>query len=230
VAVAKNILGIDTSRPETAIGINREVITWESRRNQSEELLPQIAKLLRSVKITKEEIKGVVVNLGPGSFTGLRVGITVANGFGFGLRIPVLGVNEFDIIKKFYPKIDLIILDAKRNELFIQKNKNKPRLIATNNLNRQIKAGDRVYVDDVELIPKIHEQLKKAGTIFIPNLSRTDKMEAMLDNAKLPKTFKQVLPIYIREANITLRAKRPSLRVQRLSKSATGPAAKSKKK
>lgn len=200
--MAKNILGIDTSKPETVIGINGQVVSWISKHNQSKELLPRIDKLLNSKKILKAKIKGVVVNLGPGSFTGLRIGVTVANGFGFGLKIPVLGMSEFDVIKKIIPKIDLIILDAKRDELFIQKNK-KLELIAINKLSKQIKIGDRVYVDDVELVPRIHEQLKRAGTIFIPNLSRTDKMEAMLATPKMPKTFKQVLPVYIREANIT---------------------------
>jgi len=207
--ISNNILGIDTSRPETVIGINGKIVSWISMRNQSKELLPKIDKLLKSQKIVKEKIKGVVVNLGPGSFTGLRVGVIVANGFGFGFKIPVLGMSEFDVIKKIYPKINLIILDAKRNELFIQKNK-KHELIAIEKLSTKIKIGDRVYVDDVELIPKIHEQLKKAGTIYLPNLSRKNKMKTMLENAKLPKTFKQVLPVYIREANITLRTKRPS--------------------
>lgn len=99
-------LGIDTSEAETGIGLAvasskgtparkgeniREIQTWTSHRNQSKELLPKIDKLLRKHKVQSEQLKWVVVNLGPGSFTGLRVGISVANAFGYGLNIPVIG-------------------------------------------------------------------------------------------------------------------------------------------
>lgn len=200
---SNNILGIDTSQPETVIGLNGKVVSWLSTRNQSKELLPKIDKLLKSQKVLAKKLKGVVVNLGPGSFTGLRVGITVANGFGYGLKIPVLGVSEFDVIKKAYPKVDLVILDAKRGELFVQKRFDRPKLTPIDKLSREIKIGDNIYIDDYNLIGAAHGQLKRAGTIYIPNISRREKMQLMLENAKLPKKFSQVLPLYIRGANIT---------------------------
>jgi len=89
------ILAIDTTESETGIGVAKntgnEIKTWVSVRNQSKELLPNIDKLLKKNKIKSEQLKWVAVNLGPGSFTGLRVGISVANTFGYGLNIPVIG-------------------------------------------------------------------------------------------------------------------------------------------
>ena len=146
--ISNNILGIDTSRPETVIGLNGKIVSWISQRNQSKELLPKIGELLKSQKVPKEKVRGVVVNLGPGSFTGLRVGVTVANGFGYGLKIPLVGMSEFDVIKKAHPKTDVIVLDAKRGELFIQKRSEKPKLIPAGKLNREIKTEDSIYVDD----------------------------------------------------------------------------------
>jgi len=221
--ISNNILGIDTSQPETVIGLNDKVVSWVSKRNQSKELLPKIDRLLKGQKVApgragKEKIRGVVVNLGPGSFTGLRVGVTVANGFGYGLKIPVLGMSEFDVIKKAYSKIDIAVLDARRGELFIQKKSEKPKLIPAEGLSREIKVGDSVYIDNYNLVGLIHGQLKKAGTIYIPSIGRKQKMQLMLAKPKLPKKFSQVLPLYIRGANITLRARGRS-----------GPAAKPKK-
>ncbi len=204
-----NILGIDTSQPETVIGLNGRVISWVSKRNQSKELLPKIDKLLKTQKVAKDKIRGVVVNLGPGSFTGLRVGVTVANGFGYGLKIPVRGINEFDVIKQAYPKINVIVLDAKRGELFIRTKSDKPKLIPVAKLSREIKVGDSIYIDDHNLIGYIHGQLKRAGTIYIPSVSRKQKMQLMLQWAKLPKKFSQIFPLYIRGANITFRARGP---------------------
>ena len=89
------ILAIDTTQPETGIGLlvnNQSVIkTWVSQHNQSDELLPNIGKLLKKQGIEPTQLNSVAVNLGPGSFTGLRVGISVANAFGYGLQIPVIG-------------------------------------------------------------------------------------------------------------------------------------------
>ena len=130
----KNILGIDTSQQTTVIGINGRVVAWESVRNQSKELLPRIDKLLKGQKIKPEALKGVVVNIGPGSFTGLRVGVTIANGFGYGLKIPVAGVSEFDVIKAMYNKADWIVLNARRDELFVQYKKTKPILMSKENI------------------------------------------------------------------------------------------------
>ena len=89
------VLAIDTIESDTGIGLIGpnilEIKTWTSIRNQSQELLPNIDKLLKKNKIKPEQLKLIAVNLGPGSFTGLRVGISVANTFGYGLNIPVIG-------------------------------------------------------------------------------------------------------------------------------------------
>ncbi len=92
------ILGIDTTEDATGIGLIGpnvlKIKTWTSIRNQSQELLPNIDKLLKNNKIKPEQLKWVAVNLGPGSFTGLRVGISTANTFGYGLNIPVIGKSK----------------------------------------------------------------------------------------------------------------------------------------
>jgi len=89
------ILAIDTTEENTGIGISggnlTKIKTWVSRRNQSQELLPNIDKLLKSQRVKPEGLKWIAVNLGPGSFTGLRVGVSIANAFGYGLGIPVIG-------------------------------------------------------------------------------------------------------------------------------------------
>jgi len=205
-----NVLGIDTAESETAIGLNDEVVSWLSVRNQSKKLLPQIAKLIRSQKLTPQKIKGVVVNIGPGSFTGLRVGLTVANGFGYGLKIPVIGMSEFDIIRLFYPKADIIALDAKRGELFVQVGKHSPKMMPVKKLGGLIKRGMSIYIES-GLVVALHPQLKKAGTIYLAEIPRVEKMAAMLRIAgqrvsrseKKTKRFMPIMPLYLRGANIT---------------------------
>ncbi len=96
----KYILVIDTSDKETGIGLVGEGLNktkvWISERNQSQELLPNIDNLLKENGINPEELKWVSVNLGPGTFTGLRVGLSVANTFGYALNIPVIGIDYLE--------------------------------------------------------------------------------------------------------------------------------------
>jgi len=79
-------------------GIRSVVITdkkvWRAETHQSEELLPEIDKLLKKNKVLPKNLGLIIVNIGPGSFTGTRVGVATANALVFGLEIPVAGVKN----------------------------------------------------------------------------------------------------------------------------------------
>ena len=116
------IVAIDTTEADTGIGLIGpqvyKIKTWVSFRNQSQELLPNIDKLLKKNKIKPEQLKWVAVNLGPGSFTGLRVGISIANTFGYGLNIPVIGKGHLtDNIKE---RIEILLNLKTKHKTFKQ--------------------------------------------------------------------------------------------------------------
>lgn len=97
------ILTISTTNPEkTAILIadkKGEIIeqkVWRAKTHQSEELLPEIDKLLKKNKIAVEDLGLIIVDIGPGSFTGTRVGVATANAMAFALDIPVVGIKAKD--------------------------------------------------------------------------------------------------------------------------------------
>src|SRR3989344_8753979 len=69
----------------------------------SQVLLPMITQILKNNKKHFKDIKFIEVNPGPGSFTGTRVGVAVANALGFALKIPVNG-KKGKIIEVVYPK------------------------------------------------------------------------------------------------------------------------------
>jgi tRNA threonylcarbamoyladenosine biosynthesis protein TsaB len=97
------LLAIDTATREasialyTADGVQAE-ITWRSRENHTVELTTQILHLLDLGKARKDDVKAIGVALGPGSFTGLRVGMSVAKGWAFGAQIPLLAIPTLDAI------------------------------------------------------------------------------------------------------------------------------------
>ncbi len=87
-------LYIDTSNSEKVIvGIDEERFKTDAREEKSQKLLSFIDELLKKQGMKIEEISEIEVNRGPGSFTGLRVGVSVANTLGWVLKVPVNGRN-----------------------------------------------------------------------------------------------------------------------------------------
>lgn len=85
-------LYIDTSDSEKIIvGLDSERFESKAKQRASQRLLPFIEEVLKKKKKTVKEITEIQVNSGPGSFTGLRVGVAVANTLGWVLKVPVNG-------------------------------------------------------------------------------------------------------------------------------------------
>lgn len=90
----KNILLIDTSSNKiirVGIKINKkeDFIQQEIGLQKAQVVLPLIDQLLKKHNLTLQDIRAIEINTGPGSFTGLRVGIAIANALAFSLNIPV---------------------------------------------------------------------------------------------------------------------------------------------
>ncbi len=90
------ILAIRTDQPMATIQFGDRVKTWEAGRQLSQQLLPEIKKLVGNWT----KVSGIVVFAGPGSFTGLRIGITVANALAYGLKVPIVGSSGESWIKE----------------------------------------------------------------------------------------------------------------------------------
>lgn len=95
-------LAIDTSTNIAGIALSHKgetliELTWRSAQNHTVELMPNIARLLQQVNIEANAIEAIIVAKGPGSFNGLRVGISIAKGLAFSLDIPLLGVSTLEI-------------------------------------------------------------------------------------------------------------------------------------
>jgi|GEM_PF-2423366 len=204
--IKNNVLAIYTADKNLAVAINGRALIWKQDQHYSDHLLENIDTLLKEVKVKPTEIKGVVVATGPGSFTGLRVGATVASGIGYANNVGVAGVTLFDLIKNSRPtpKLNWIILDAGRGEVFVAHSR-ELKVLKIAELGEQIKPGERVYVDTPDLVAKVHPVVKSAGTIVFGPVTMQEKLDLMV-RTKIPAKYRQVLPTYLREANITLKS------------------------
>lgn len=90
------ILTLDTSKPECKMALAEKGLivstkNWLAERRLALDLLAQIETFLSENKLSFQDLSGLVVFRGPGSFTGLRIGVSVANTLADSLEIPIVG-------------------------------------------------------------------------------------------------------------------------------------------
>lgn len=118
------ILGIDTSTSRLSLALRRGGTTLVEKsvvphRRQAEAILPELSALLAEAGMAARGLQGVAVGLGPGSFTGLRVGAAVAQGLGQSLNLPVAGVSSFlAVAAAGGAETTLVVADARQEMLY----------------------------------------------------------------------------------------------------------------
>ena len=90
---ATDIAGLALAEPGQVVA----EMTWPARRNHTQQLLPGLLHLLAQAKVDLEDLDGIIVAQGPGSFTGLRVGFAIAKGLAYGLGLPLVGVSTLEV-------------------------------------------------------------------------------------------------------------------------------------
>ena len=114
-----SILAIDTSTSRTSVGIIEDgVLVWSGYRDGATAHGRALPALIQEAIIGRSLVE-VVVGMGPGPFTGLRIGIACARAFAFAREIPVRGVCSLDAIAPHVSSKDFIItVDARRKEVY----------------------------------------------------------------------------------------------------------------
>jgi tRNA threonylcarbamoyladenosine biosynthesis protein TsaB len=93
------IITIRSDKPEAELGIYRDqkqlaYDVWQAHRQLAETIHQHIDALLKQANVNLEAVEGIVVYKGPGSFTGLRIGLSVANALAYGLQVPIIGAQD----------------------------------------------------------------------------------------------------------------------------------------
>ncbi len=120
------IVGIDTATMQVSVAVGGHegvlAATQSSRgRQHAEVLTPAIEFACKQARIELSEISVVAVDLGPGLFTGLRVGVAAAKAMAYALDVPMIGVPSLDLLAfpvRFTSRLIVATIDARRGELF----------------------------------------------------------------------------------------------------------------
>ncbi len=120
------ILGIDSSTKVGSASLfldNRLIgeILLNLEETHSQGLMPAVADLLKSCQYNPKDLEGVGVSLGPGSFTGTRIGVTTAKTLAQALSIPIVGISTLEVMAyglKYVNGYICPMIDARRKRVF----------------------------------------------------------------------------------------------------------------
>jgi tRNA threonylcarbamoyl adenosine modification protein YeaZ len=121
------LLAIDTAAPRLQLALlldeRCETLVEEMAQGQAERIFPAIAELLQRQGCAYADLTRIAVTTGPGSFTGLRIGLSAARGLGLALGIPAIGVPSLLALSLAGPAGAplAVLLDARREEAYFQR-------------------------------------------------------------------------------------------------------------
>lgn len=178
--------------------------SWQAKNDEAEKLMPEISSMLKKSKLEFKNISEVFVIKGPGSFTGLRIGVTVANTLAYLNRCKLFAINTFEYLHHFGDCPVLLFAGSGGVYLSIGKSK-KALLIKLDELNSVLKkekiknvcgdisAEQKSILENVKFI----ESKKTFGQIMCKVLSLKHQPQKIVE------------PFYIKEPGITQSKKIP---------------------
>jgi tRNA threonylcarbamoyladenosine biosynthesis protein TsaB len=99
------LLALDTATHMAGLALYDEAQSWVlveqmwySADNHTVELMPRLVRAMEQQKISADDLTGLVVSLGPGSFTGLRIGLGIAKGLAMARDLPIVGVPTLEVV------------------------------------------------------------------------------------------------------------------------------------
>lgn len=142
-----SILAIDTATQVSSVAVASAdklsaELTMQAKLTHSETLMPHIKEVLRMAGVKKEKLEGIAVSIGPGSFTGLRIGLAAAKAMAYALSLPIVGVSTLKALAYHYPVPGVRIvslLDAQKGNAYRE--------------SYEWQAGEIKIMQEVEVLP-----------------------------------------------------------------------------
>ena len=219
------ILGIDTATMAANVAVLEDdklicEYTINTKKTHSQKLMPMIENMLKLSDLDIKEIDAIAICVGPGSFTGLRIGMATAKAMAHVNNIPLIGVNSLEILGA---NMDLCnrnicsILDAQRNQVYMNKYILKDYKIteleeisikAIDELLEEISSSNEDWVLVGEAVYKYKEKIEEISNITIPspanNITKASTLcfvarDKMLANDQVYNCY-NINPMYIRKS------------------------------
>jgi len=219
-------LAIDTSTDTASLALTQDSevlaeLTWRCGQNHTTQLLPQLMHLLNQANLSPRSLTGIIVAKGPGSFNGLRVGISTAKGLALSLKIPIVGIGSLEVEAYQHAETGLPvcpIFNAGRSEIATatyQNKYNKWRQLTTEHITTVETLCSQITTKTIfcgeftkAVAPQLKKQLKQKAVIPSPVtglrrasfLAELGLQQLKAGNYDNPSTIQ---PLYLRRPAIT---------------------------
>jgi tRNA threonylcarbamoyladenosine biosynthesis protein TsaB len=183
------ILAFDTATDVATSALVDDAEVLGERTSRAVTLLEDVDALLRQAGLRTRDLEGLAVGVGPGSFTGVRIGLSTARGLALALEIPVAGVSTLDALAAGAPGA-VPVVDARRREVFVPGGVLAPAEL-------DVERG-RTYVGSGAV--RYRELLEAAGAEIPPDDDERHVPRARF-HARLARNYgpaEQVEPLYLR--------------------------------
>jgi tRNA threonylcarbamoyladenosine biosynthesis protein TsaB len=187
-------LGVDSATATLSVALVRDgqVLserTSTSRRGQSEELLPLINDACIFADVKLSQVQQLAAITGPGSFTGIRIGLAAVQGLALGYTIPAFGVTSFVAARAAVPEAHVRVFESWREELFVQFGASAPEMLTPAQIIKRLQPDMKLTGDAAAHFPQ-HKFLP------LPPLAAIA--------ANLADTGEALIPFYLRPPDVTV--------------------------
>ena len=202
-----NLLAIESSSRKLSIGLKKEAkITklHSDKINDSANSLPILSKkIIKDASLSFQDLDAICISSGPGSFTGLRVGMSYAKGIALALNIPVIPISTFDILAyNNFTSLSVVIF-SHGNTFYVCDYNIKNKKLFKSGLAKSILKEDLLNLKTKIIFngpDRIFKNLKSQKLeIEFANLSIENLLQIALNNFKLLKTksLDNLVPEYV---------------------------------
>lgn len=195
------ILAADTSLPILSVALVRDdaligAVALEGKQSRNEKLLPAIAWLLTESAIDRAAIELFAITRGPGSFTGVRIGLATMQGLALVLGKPVCAMSTHEAIAPEKGRFS-IVDDAGRGEFYVSMFEDGEEVVAPH-------LAGRAEVDALESVIRVAEVVQ-GGNVALSCARRARVLALRGDGDR----YRDITPIYVRlaEAEVKLQQK-----------------------
>lgn len=216
------ILAVDTSSAVASAALVEDdklicEVVLNNRLTHSQTIMPIIDDVFKKSELKPSDIDVFAAASGPGSFTGLRIGVTTVKGLAHAVKKPVVGVNTLEALAynlPFCPYIIAPIMDARREQVYnaFYRMENgdaveitPPRAIALSECLAELKEMGEQVVFLGDGVPVFKEKIKEilgSAALFAPHTANAQRASAVAEAAKRKNTveYSELVPMYLRRS------------------------------
>ncbi|MCQ2752749.1 MAG: tRNA (adenosine(37)-N6)-threonylcarbamoyltransferase complex dimerization subunit type 1 TsaB [Bacilli bacterium] len=194
-----NYLLLDSSNVTLNVGLSKggkliDHIAYPCFQRQSESMVPEIKKILKRNQLKPTSLAGIMVTIGPGSYTGLRIALTIAKVMAFALKIPLYPISTLKV-NSVLNAPSIVLFNARSNRSYI----------AIFNKNKTLLKEQALSNEEVKKLIKKHHHYHLVGDLKYLDLAGEQvdvlaNMNALLKTVKPVRDVNQVKPMYLKES------------------------------